>query len=195
MSRSSSKNNSSDKKEQTLRSVKPPDEDELSANKSRCKKNTERKKPKQNKPCPPDEPILDVLLKDLIQTRTEVRKLLQYSPEELSVHRVHAMYVDRILDVLKAQQQRRAVDRERLLLESLQTVVDFLIEKGEPDCAQVLGNHLEDIGNKVKRFWNQSDNHPVWREGMPASGPESREPSLPSPTPHRKKKNVDAPRP
>ncbi|MCA9482948.1 MAG: hypothetical protein KC553_04385 [Nitrospina sp.] len=101
-------------------------------------------------------------------------------PEELSAHRVNVMYVDRILDILKARQLHRSLDRDRLLIESLQTVVQFLVEKGETDCARVLGEHLETLGNRVKRIWKLSDSLPNWHTAMPKSAPPSPAPSPPS---------------
>lgn len=97
------------------------------------------------------------------------------------------MYVDRIVDVLKARQQTKRLDRNQLLLESLQTVVQFLLDRGETDCAQVLGDHLEEIEQRVKRTWDLSDNLQTLPVDSPGSGPPSPEPSPPSPAPEEKK--------
>ncbi len=88
------------------------------------------------------------------------------------------MYVDRILDVLKARQKSQRVDRDQLLLESLETVVQFLLDRGESDCARVLGDHLELIEQKVKQTWHHSDSQPI----LPGDSPES---AQPSPAPSR----------
>lgn len=91
------------------------------------------------------------------------------------------MYVDRILDVIKARQQSKRVDRNQLLLESLQTVVRFLLDRGETDCAQVLGDHLEEIEQEVRQTWDLSDNQQTLSGDFRQSATQSPVPSPPSP--------------
>lgn len=125
--------------------------------------------------------ILDPLLSDLIDARGEIKKALSFSPDELPIHRIHVMYVDRILDVIKARQQSKRVDRNQLLLESLQTVVRFLLDRGETDCAQVLGDHLEEIEQEVRQTWDLSDNQQTLSGDFRQSATQSPVPSPPSP--------------
>ncbi|MFQ5482900.1 MAG: hypothetical protein ACE5ER_09085 [Nitrospinaceae bacterium] len=134
------------------------------------------------------------MLDDLIRARKSVEDRLPAveDAEAARWHRVNAMYVDRILDVLKAQERERELDHDQLLVEALYAVVRFLIEQGQTECAQVLGDHLEEIGYMVKEHWRGSSAFSVWLPGMKTSAPASPGKSLPSGAAPPRKKKKDA---
>ena len=49
--------------------------------------------------------------------------------------------------------QAQLIDQESLLLTALKSVVLTLIEKGESEAAETVGNYLEEMGEKVRSQW------------------------------------------
>ncbi len=91
-----------------------------------------------------------LILRETISEQQSISKLLKSCPEDAALHRVNTMYLGKILDIRKAINQERTLDKDQLLLDALQVVVEFLIKKKEVACARFIGDHLEEIGLKVK---------------------------------------------
>ena len=124
--------------------------------------------------------VLQQLMEDMINAKQAVQTVLRISPEDIQLHRIHGMYTGHIIDIRKTLNQERAVDRDQLLIDALKGVVKFLLQKGEGEAAQFLGDHLEEIGNKVKLFWQESKTFPDWptatttfENSLPALSPRS----------------------
>lgn len=96
------------------------------------------------------------LLKETTKFKKIIQKQLQAEPDNLAGHRVHCAYVSRILEIHKTMIQAQSIDQESLLIAVLKCVVLTLIEKGETQVAEVVGHHLEDIGEKVREKWLDS---------------------------------------
>lgn len=133
------------------------------------------------------DPTLSELLQEMVEARRNIHQVLKFSPEDVQLHRIHGMYAGQILDIRKALLQEQGVDPDRLLLDALKTVVQFLIEGGEEAAAQFLGERLEDIGNKVKETWQDSKPSPNWHpdtttsaDTSPAASPRSDPPPPPN---------------
>ena len=138
----------------------------------------------------PDTALLQ-LMAEMVDAKQAVQAVLQTSPEDIQLHRIHGMYTGHILDIRKTILQEQAVDKDQLLIDALKGVVNYLLQQGEEDAAQVIGDHLEEIGNKVKAFWQDSKVFPNWPAATTKSASSSRKPSLPSEkSPPRKNKNV-----
>ena len=136
----------------------------------------------------PDAALLQ-LMEEMVAAKQAVQDVLKISPEDVQLHRIHGMYTGHILDIRKTILQEQAVDRDQLLIDALKGVVNFLIQKGEGESAQFIGDHLEEIGSKVKAFWQDSKVFPNWLTGTPKSAPPSPKRSRPSaPPPPNKKK-------
>ena len=125
-----------------------------SSSKSRAKprrlKSTERKK--LNDPGKTQNDI-EKLLKEVVACKRIVRKKLKTDPDNLSAHRMYCAYVRGILEIQKTMIQ--GIDRESLLLTALRSVVQTLIEKGESQAAEIVGNYLEEMGEKVRSQWQE----------------------------------------
>lgn len=102
------------------------------------------------------------LMEEMVTAKQAVQDVLKISPEDIQLHRIHGMYTGHILDIRKTMMQEQAVDRDQLLIDALRGVVNFLLQKGEGESAQFIGDHLEEIGNKVKTFWQDSKAFPNW---------------------------------
>ena len=102
------------------------------------------------------ESSLHIILWETINEQQTISRILKSCPEDAALHRVNTMYLGKILDIRKAIIQERALDKDQLLLDALKSVVDFLIEKREVSSARFIGDHLEEIGLKVKSNWKDS---------------------------------------
>ena len=143
----------------------------------------------------PQDGALQQLMEEMLAAKQAVQEVLKISPEDIQLHRIHGMYTGHILDIRKTMMQEQAVDRDQLLIDALKSVVNFLIQKGEGESARFIGDHLEEIGNKVKSFWQDSKAFPNWptatttsANSLPALSPRSVKP------PRSKKKPVKSAR-
>lgn len=98
---------------------------------------------------------IEKLLKEVIACKRIVRKKLKTDPDNLSAHRMYCAYVRNILEIQKTLIQAQGTDRESLLLTALRSVVLTLIEKGESESAEIVGNYLEEMGEKVRSQWQE----------------------------------------
>lgn len=98
---------------------------------------------------------LEKLLKEVVTCKRIIKNKLKTDPNNLSAHRMYCAYIRSILEIEKTMIQARSIDRESLLLAALKSVVETLIEKGESEAAEIVGNYLEDMGEKVRTQWQQ----------------------------------------
>jgi hypothetical protein len=132
---------------------------------------------------------LHQLMEEMVSAKQAVQDVLKISPEDIQLHRIHGMYTGHILDIRKTMMQEAAVDRDQLLIDALKGVVTFLIQQGEGESAQFIGDHLEEIGNKVKTTWQDSKVSPNWPTATTPSGNSSPAPSRRSAKPPPNKKS------
>ncbi|MFQ5451461.1 MAG: hypothetical protein ACE5E9_12595 [Nitrospinaceae bacterium] len=104
-----------------------------------------------------DEALTEEALRELLQGvatfKNKLQEILTASPENLQAHKTLCSYVKSILDIHKTLLQVRALDPESLLILALRNVVLTLMEKGETGAAEVVGRHLEEIGEKIRETW------------------------------------------
>ncbi|MBC8287638.1 MAG: hypothetical protein H8E42_09235 [Nitrospinae bacterium] len=98
---------------------------------------------------------LDELLSGLEELKEIVRNLIYEFPDDLKTHRVYCAYTGKILETIKTRAQVENMDPDWLLSEALKTVALFLAENGEIGAANLVGNHVEEIEEKVKQIWWQ----------------------------------------
>jgi hypothetical protein len=98
---------------------------------------------------------IEKLFREVETCKRIIKKKLKNDPDNLSAHRMYCAYVRSILEIQKTMIQARLTDRESLLLAALKSVVQTLIEKGETQSAETVGNYLEDIGEKVRTQWQE----------------------------------------
>ena len=134
---------------------------------------------------------LEALLRETSEDRKAIAAVLKFSPEDVDLHRLNGMYLNHILSIRKAMIQEKALDREQLLIDALKTVVNFLIERQEVQAARFIGDHLEEIGLKVKSHWQDSKASPNLRRDTKPSEKPSRRPSPLSETPALNKKESE----
>lgn len=104
---------------------------------------------------------LDELLSGLEELKEIVRNLIHEFPDDLRIHRVYCTYAGKILDTIKSQTQVENMDPDWLLSEALKTVALFLAENEEVGAANLVGEHVEDIEEKVKQIWWQPEESKV----------------------------------
>ncbi len=100
---------------------------------------------------------LDEILSELVEQKEIVRKLIQDFPDDLKIHRVYCAYVGKTLETIKTRVQVENIDPDWLLSEALKTIALFLAENGEIGAANLVGNHVEEIEDKVKQIWWQPE--------------------------------------
>ena len=100
---------------------------------------------------------LEELLLNLDELKEIVRNLIHDFPDDLKIHRVYCAYVGKILEAIKTRVQIENIDPDWLLSESLKTVALFLAENEEIGAANLVGNHVEEIEEKVKQIWWQPE--------------------------------------
>jgi len=143
---------------------------------------------------PPETPRQDAallqLMEEMVAAKQAVQDVLKISPEDIQLHRIHGMYTGHILDIRKTMMQEQAVDRDQLLIDALKGVVNFLLQKGEGKSAWFIGDNLEEIGSKVKEFWQDSKAFPNWPTATTQSANSSPAPSRRSAQPPQNKKKT-----
>jgi hypothetical protein len=110
-----------------------------------------------SKPISTNLDCLDEQLSRLVELREMVREMIVNFPEDLKSHRVYCAYAGKILETIKTRIQTKNMDPDWLLSEALKTVALFLAEHGEICAAKVVGNHVEEIEEKVKKLWWQPE--------------------------------------
>lgn len=100
---------------------------------------------------------LDELLSGLEELKENVRNLIDDFPDDLKTHRVYCAYAGKILETIKIRIQAENMDPDWLLSEALKTVALFLVENNEISAANLVGNHVEEIEDKVKQIWWQPE--------------------------------------
>ncbi len=136
---------------------------------------------------------LELLLKETSEDRKTIAAVLKSSPEDIDLHRLNGMYLNHILSIRKAMLQEKALDREQLLIDALKTVVHFRIEHREVQAARFIGEHLEEIGLKVKSHWQDSKPSPnLQRDTKPSEKPSRRPSPLSETQPPPEKESEDS---
>ncbi len=98
---------------------------------------------------------LQILIKDLEINKEIVQELIKKSPDDLKNHRVFCAYTGKIGDILKIKIQEEKIEPLRLLSEALQTIAIYLAENNEISAAHHIGDHVEEIEEKViQQWWN-----------------------------------------
>ena len=89
---------------------------------------------------------LENLEKELLEYKNALQNLLRNSPDNLPAHRVYLTYVGKVVEILKVRVQSQAQEPEKLLIDTLKIVVLTLMEHGETQAAELVGESLNDIG-------------------------------------------------
>jgi len=99
------------------------------------------------------------LKNDLEANKEIVQELIYQSPNDLKNHRVYCAYTGKLNDILKLKIYSERMDPFRLLSEVLQTVAVYLAENNEVSAAHCIGDHVQDIEEKViQQWWNYQEN-------------------------------------
>lgn len=127
------------------------------------------------------------LEEEIIASKNALQALLESSPDNLAAHRVYLAYLGKVIEIIKIRGEAQAQDPDRLLIDTLKVVVMTLMELGETQAAQILGESLPAIGEKVKDQWLQPKG-PSFPEDTKKSSSSSKPPSGHSQKPARRKK-------
>jgi len=127
------------------------------------------------------------LEEEIIASKNALQALLESSPDNLAAHRVYLAYLGKVIEIIKIRGEAQAQDPDRLLIDTLKVVVMTLMELGETQAAEILGESLPAIGEKVKDQWLQPKG-PSFPEDTKKSSSSSKPPSGLSQKPARRKK-------
>ena len=115
--------------------------------------------------------ILQDLMEEVNQTKKDFQAILESDPENKDFHKIYGMYVGQILDVYKEILKHRVIDKDRLLIDALRCVVNYLMCIKENQAAELIGRHLEEIGEKIKDQWKDLNAPEHWRMDMKKFAP------------------------
>jgi len=127
------------------------------------------------------------LEEEIIASKNALQALLKNSSDNLGAHRVSLAYLGKVIEIIKIRAETQAQDPDRLLIDTLKVVVMTLMELGETQAAEVLGESLPMIGEKVKNQWLHPRG-PSFPEDTKKSSSSSKPPSGLSQKPARRKK-------
>ncbi len=96
---------------------------------------------------------LSKLIEELGRNKEIVLGLIKQFPDDLKNHRVYCAYTGKISDALKLRIQTEKIDPSRLLSEALQVIAIYLAENSEISAAHFIGDHVEEIEEKVIQQW------------------------------------------
>lgn len=134
---------------------------------------------------------LSDLHEELELARQGMRKLIENAPDDLQAHRVYCLYAAKTMETYKTALQAMTLDRDKILIDALMSVVLVLNEKKENAAAETVGRYLEAIEQKAKEQWRQFG-ETSWPGETKRSGRSSSHPSAPSSKPGRKKKSKES---
>lgn len=132
-----------------------------------------REKTEMSKPLSANLDRLDDLFQGLDELKKIILNLILDFPDDLKTHRVYCAYAGKILETIKTRIQVESMDPDWLLSEALKTVALFLAENGEVGAANFVGNHIEEIEEKVKQTWWQPEGKKALNQNI-KQGPSSR---------------------
>jgi len=133
--------------------------------------------------------VLEKLEREMEEHKNALKNLIGDSPGNLAAHRVYLTYVGKLVEILKVRVLSQALEPEKLLIDTLKTVVLTLVENGETRAAELVGESLSDIGEKVKDQWLSSRGLSLPGDTVKFSN-WSKPPFLPSPRPAGRKKKL-----
>ncbi len=96
---------------------------------------------------------LSTLIKELKSNKEIVQGLIKNFPDDLKNHRVFCTYSGKINDALKLRILSEKIDPSHLLSKALETIAVYLAENSEISAAHYIGDHVEEIEEKVLQQW------------------------------------------
>lgn len=96
---------------------------------------------------------LNSLLTEVTEAKNSLKTVIDASPGDTDAHGIYGRYIAQILAIQKTINSAQAVDKDRLLVDALKGVVNYLVEKKEKQMAEFIGEALEEIAEKVKDKW------------------------------------------
>ena len=100
---------------------------------------------------------LDELLSELVELKKAVKEVINDFPDDLKSHQVYCSYAGKILATIKTRIQTENMDPDWLLSEALKSVAMFLAENDQVYAAKLVGDHVNEIEEKVKNLWWQPE--------------------------------------
>ena len=96
---------------------------------------------------------LSRLLIEATAYKDSVLKILKTHPESITVHKLYGQYIGHILKIRDQLHSARMVDRDRLLIDVLKALVDYLLENGQNEAVALVERDLESITAKIREKW------------------------------------------
>lgn len=96
---------------------------------------------------------LSQLLNEVTEQKNAMHKIIVASPGDKESHKLYGDYIGQIMNIRKLMIAAKQVDKDQLLLDALNGIVEHFKKCGELESAQSLMENLESIAEKVKEKW------------------------------------------
>lgn len=97
---------------------------------------------------------LESMLADLVGLKGDIQAALKKSSLDVKLHGIYGSYIGQILALRKLMLDEKKVDRDRLLIDALKAVVNWLMENGFAGAARRVADNLETIEGKIRDQWD-----------------------------------------
>ncbi len=93
------------------------------------------------------------LLEEATAQKDNALKILESEPDSITVHKIYGQYIGHILKIREHLHSARMLDRDRLLIDVLKALVDFLMEHNQDEAVALVERDLESITGKIREKW------------------------------------------
>lgn len=101
------------------------------------------------------DPVNDLagLLEEATEQKNNALKLLASEPDAITAHKIYGQYIGHILKIREHLYAARMVDRDRLLIDVVKAMVDYLMEQKLDEAVVLVERDLESITEKIRHQW------------------------------------------
>lgn len=96
---------------------------------------------------------LACLLEEATEQKDNALKILEAEPDSITAHKIYGQYIGHILKIREHLHAARMTDRDRLLIDVLKALLDYLMEQKQDEAVALVERDLEMITGKIRDKW------------------------------------------
>lgn len=93
------------------------------------------------------------LLEEATAQKNNALKILEAEPDSITAHKIYGQYIGHILKIREHLHSARMTDRDRLLIDVLKALLDYLVEQKQDGAVALVERDLESITGKIRDKW------------------------------------------
>jgi hypothetical protein len=93
------------------------------------------------------------LLEEATAQKDNALKILEAEPDSITAHKIYGQYIGHILKIREHLHTARMTDRDRLLIDVLKALLDYLMEQKQDEAVALVERDLESITGKIRDKW------------------------------------------